>query len=140
MNLHGLRQYKRVREELGSAFTYKKIQKVYTIVLFEKSNVDFYNFSREIYIHHFEQRSDTGVTMNLLQEYTFICLDIFDDIIHNEDRKIENRLDYKLKNRHRESIEKLCVCFKERNCKYQQNIYSAAASSSSSSARSEAFT
>ena len=88
-----LRQYKRIREELGSAFTYKKIQKVYTIVLFEKSNADFYNFSREIYIHHFEQRSDTGVTMNLLQEYTFICLDIFSDIIHNKDRKIENRLE-----------------------------------------------
>lgn len=31
--------------------------------------------------------------MNLLQEYTFICLDIFDDIIQNEDRKIENRLE-----------------------------------------------
>ena len=31
--------------------------------------------------------------MNLLQEYTFICLDIFDNIIHNEGRKIENRLE-----------------------------------------------
>ena len=31
--------------------------------------------------------------MNLLQEYTFICLDIFSDIIQNEDRKIENRLE-----------------------------------------------
>ena len=31
--------------------------------------------------------------MNLLQEYTFICLDIFGDIIQNEDRKIENRLE-----------------------------------------------
>ena len=88
-----LRQYKRVRAELGQGFTYRKIQKVYTIVLFEKSNSDFSNFSKEIYIHHFEQKSDTGVEMNLLQEYTFICLDIFDDIIQNEDRKIENRLE-----------------------------------------------
>ena len=87
-----LRQYKRVRAELGQGFTYRKIQKVYTIVLFEKSNSDFSNFSKEIYIHHFEQKSDTGVEMNLLQEYTFICLDIFGDIIQNEDRKIENRL------------------------------------------------
>ena len=31
-----LRQYKRVRAELGNSFTYKRIQKVYTIVLFEK--------------------------------------------------------------------------------------------------------
>ena len=88
-----LRQYKRVRVELGQGFTYRKIQKVYTIVLFEKSNSDFSNFSKEIYIHHFEQKSDTGVEMNLLQEYTFICLDIFGDIIQNEDRKIENRLE-----------------------------------------------
>ena len=88
-----LRQYKRVRAELGQGFTYRKIQKVYTIVLFEKSNSDFSNFSKEIYIHHFEQKSDTGVEMNLLQEYTFICLDIFSDIIQNEDRKIENRLE-----------------------------------------------
>ena len=88
-----LRQYKRVRVELGQGFTYRKIQKVYTIVLFEKSNSDFSKFSKEIYIHHFEQKSDTGVEMNLLQEYTFICLDIFDDIIQNEDRKIENRLE-----------------------------------------------
>ena len=88
-----LRQYKRVRAELRQGFTYRKIQKVYTIVLFEKSNSDFSKFSKEIYIHHFEQKSDTGVEMNLLQEYTFICLDIFGDIIQNEDRKIENRLE-----------------------------------------------
>ena len=31
--------------------------------------------------------------MNLLQEYTFICIDNFGDIIQNEDRKIENRLE-----------------------------------------------
>ena len=58
-----------------------------------ESNLDFSDFSEEIYIHLFEQKSDTGVEMNLLQEYTFICLDIFGDIIQNEDRKIENRLE-----------------------------------------------
>ena len=66
-----LRQYKRVRAELGNSFTYKRIQKVYTIVLFEKSSADFRRFSKEIYIHHCEQKSDTGVEVNLLQEYTF---------------------------------------------------------------------
>lgn len=54
-----LRQYKRVRAELGNSFTYKRIQKVYTIVLFEKSSADFRRFSKEIYIHHCEQKSDT---------------------------------------------------------------------------------
>ena len=31
--------------------------------------------------------------MDLLQEYTFICLDIFNSVIHNEGREIENRLE-----------------------------------------------
>jgi len=88
-----LRQYKRVRLELGKSFTYKEIKKVYTIVLFEKSNAAFTKFSKEQYIHRFEQKSDTGVEMDLLQEYTFICLDIFNNTIHNEDRKIESRLE-----------------------------------------------
>ena len=88
-----LRQYKRIRLELGKSFTYKEIQKVYTIVLFEKSSAAFHKFSDEIYIHHFEQKSDTGMEMDLLQEYTFICLDIFNGIIHNEGREIESRLE-----------------------------------------------
>ena len=88
-----LRQYKRVRLELGKSFTYKEIKKVYTIVLFEKSNAAFTKFSKEQYIHRFEQKSDTGVEMDLLQEYTFICLDIFSNTIHNEGRKIESRLE-----------------------------------------------
>lgn len=88
-----LRQYKRVRLELGKSFTYKEIKKVYTIVLFEKSNTAFTKFSKEQYIHRFEQKSDTGVEMDLLQEYTFICLDIFNNTIHNEGRKIESRLE-----------------------------------------------
>jgi len=88
-----LRQYKRIRLELGKSFTYKEIQKVYTIVLFEKSSAVFHKFSDEIYIHHFEQKSDTGMEMDLLQEYTFICLDIFNSVIHNEGREIENRLE-----------------------------------------------
>ena len=49
--------------------------------------------SKDIYIHRFQQQSDSGIELNLLQEYTFICLDIFDDIIHNEGRKIDGRLE-----------------------------------------------
>ena len=88
-----LRQYKRVRRELGKKFHYRDIKKVYTIVLFEKSNSVFKSFSKDIYIHQFQQQSDSGIELNLLQEYTFICLDIFDDIIHNEGRKIDGRLE-----------------------------------------------
>lgn len=88
-----LRQYKRVRRELGKKFHYRDIKKVYTIVLFEKSNSVFKSFSKDIYIHRFQQQSDSGIELNLLQEYTFICLDIFDNIIHNEGRKIDGRLE-----------------------------------------------
>ena len=88
-----LRQYKRVREQLGPTFSYKDIKKVYTIVLFETSNAFYKKFSEEIYIHRFRQTSDTGLETNLLQEYTFICLDIFGNIIQNEEREIENRLE-----------------------------------------------
>ena len=46
-----------------------------------------------LYLLRFRQISDTGVEINLLQEYTFVCLDIFNNIIHNKDKKIENKLE-----------------------------------------------
>lgn len=88
-----LRQYKRGREELGKKFDYREIRQVYTIVLFEKSRREFRDFSKEIYIHRFKQKSDTGVELDLLQEYTFICLDIFRDVVQNEGREIKDGLE-----------------------------------------------
>ena len=89
-----LRQYKRVRGLKGKAFSYRDIKQVYTIVLFEKSPKEFKGGSDK-YIHRFKQKSDTGVNINLLQEYLFIPLDIFKQIQQNEDGsiKIENRLE-----------------------------------------------
>lgn len=92
-----LRQYRRVRNELKKAnkkFSYKNIKPVYTIILFETSPALFHKFPEE-YMHSFEQKSDTGVEMNLLQKYIFIPLDIFKSIQHNKDDmiKIENRLE-----------------------------------------------
>jgi hypothetical protein len=66
-----LRQYKRVRGIKGKRFSYRDIKQVYTIVLFEKSPTEFQKFSNN-YIHRFMQKSDTGVNINLLQEYLFI--------------------------------------------------------------------
>ena len=89
-----LRQYKRVRGIKGKRFSYRDIKQVYTIVLFEKSPAEFQKFSNN-YIHRFMQKSDTGVNINLLQEYLFIPLDIFKKNQQNENRsvKIENRLE-----------------------------------------------
>ena len=89
-----LRQYKRVRGEKGRNFSYRDIKQVYTIVLFEQSPKQFKENSDK-YIHRFKQKSNTGININLLQEYLFIPLDIFKEIQQNKDGslKLENRLD-----------------------------------------------
>ena len=85
-----LRQYKRVRGERGRAFSYRNIHKLYTIVFFEQSPESFRRFKEEC-IHHFTQVSDTGAEIELLQEFCYVCLDIFRDLLHN--KGIRNKLD-----------------------------------------------
>lgn len=63
-----LRQYKRVRSEKKKKFTYKDIKKVYTIVLFDSSPEEFHKYPND-FLHYFHQQSNTGLEMNLLQEY-----------------------------------------------------------------------
>ena len=83
-----LRQYKRVRGETGEKkkFSYRDIKNVYTIVLFEKSPKEFHDYPEQYY-HFFEQKSNTGLEMELLQKYLFIPLDIFRENKHNGDIK-----------------------------------------------------
>lgn len=64
-------------------FSYKDIKNVYTIVLFENSPKIFHQFPQK-YFHMFEQKSDTGLELNLLQKYIFIPLDIFKRVRQNE--------------------------------------------------------
>jgi hypothetical protein len=85
-----LRQYKRVRSEKKKKFSYRDIKTVYTIVLFEKSPAEFHKFP-DIYCHYFEQKSDSGMKMELLQKYLFIPLDIFKEIQQN--KGIRSRID-----------------------------------------------
>ncbi|MDY3022022.1 MAG: PD-(D/E)XK nuclease family transposase [Oliverpabstia sp.] len=85
-----LRQYKRIKSREKKKFSYKDIKAVFTIILFEKSTKEFYKFP-DIYIHHFEQRSDSGLQIELLQKYIFISLDIFKKIHQNN--SINNKLD-----------------------------------------------
>ena len=77
-----LRQYQRVRSQKGKSFSYRDIQKVCTIVLYDRSPEVFHQFPED-YRHHFSQQSDTGLEMDLLQEYWFVPLDIFREILHN---------------------------------------------------------
>lgn len=95
-----LRQYKRVREEwdrktaeevpVPRKFSYQCIKSVYTIILFEKSPEAFHEF-QDVFFHHSEQKTDTGLKINLLQEYNFIALDIFRKNIYN--KGIQNEMD-----------------------------------------------
>ena len=87
-----LRQYKRVKGEMGKKFSYKDIKKVYTIVFFEKSTSEFHQF-HDVYLHHMKQQSDTGLRLELLQEYVFIALDIFQETLDNKSVTITNELE-----------------------------------------------
>lgn len=80
-----LRQYKRLRGSKAK-FHYRDVKNVYTIVLFEKSPQAFHEYP-ETYYHFFEQRSDTGLEMELLQKYLFIPLDIFRKNPQNRNRR-----------------------------------------------------
>ncbi len=79
-----LRQYKRVRGQKGKKFQYKDIKKVYTIVFLEKSSGEFHQISQS-YLHHGKTIFNTGLHLNLLQEYIFIALDILEKRQQNED-------------------------------------------------------
>ena len=85
-----LRQYRRIRSQKHKRFSYRDMQKVFTVILFEQSPAEFHGFP-EHYCHAFAQRSDTGIQINLLQEYRFVPLDIFQEILHN--KGIRNRLE-----------------------------------------------
>ena len=78
-----LRQYKRVRSKKRKKFSYRDIKSVYNIVLFESSPEEFHEFP-DVYIHRSEQKSDTGIKVELLQKYVFIPIDIFKKRQHNK--------------------------------------------------------
>lgn len=85
-----LRQYKRIRDKKEGQFSYKNIRDVYTIVLYEKSPAEFKEYPT-IYVHRAEQKTDSGLELELLQKYIFIPLDIFKENQHN--KPIRSKLD-----------------------------------------------
>ena len=85
-----LRQYKMARSQKKEHFTYKDVKGVFTIILMDRSPKMFREFSNK-YVHMFQQESDTGIKMNLLQNYIFIPLDIFRKNVQY--KGIKNKLD-----------------------------------------------
>ena len=83
-----MRQYTRVREECRrqkKAFSYKNIKRVYTIVLIQDSTREFHLLP-DAYVHRGKTFFDTGLKLDMLQEYILIPLDIFWETVHNKDR------------------------------------------------------
>lgn len=86
-----MRQYMRVRGNAErKSFSYKDIKTVYVIVLFEKSTSLFHQFPG-IYLHHGKTVFDSGLNMELLQEYYLVALDVFQKIPYPEGEKSEQR-------------------------------------------------
>lgn len=88
-----LRQYKQKRDLAsteGKPMNYRSMRPVYTIVLYEFSPSVFKNYP-EHYLHRFHQTSDTGLELDLLEEYIFVPLDILKGILQNEG--IRNQLE-----------------------------------------------
>lgn len=69
------RQYATVKTQRKSEVDFTDVQPVYTIIIMENSSGAL-AYSDE-YIQHFQQRSDTGVELELLQYYDYVCLDVF---------------------------------------------------------------
>ena len=85
-----LRQYRRVRARQGDDFAYSQIKNVYLIVIYEKSPKEFKEFPNTFY-HHARQVFDSGLKLDLLQEYIMIPLDIYHKRADN--KPIESKLE-----------------------------------------------
>ena len=86
-----MRQYSQVREEkrrAGERFSYHDIKRVYTIVMIQKSTAEFYRCPQE-YLHYARQTFNTGLELDMLQEYLLIPLDIFRENHQNISRKLD---------------------------------------------------
>ena len=71
-----MREYSRLKKDKN--FKYSDMKKVYTIVLYEKTEGDFKDpMLHGAYIHHGTTRFDTSLKLKLLQEYFLIALDVF---------------------------------------------------------------
>lgn len=80
-----MRQYTRTKGEKGRHFTYRDMKKVYTIVLFEKS-ISAFHREPGVYIHYGKNTFDTGLELELLQEYCLIALDVFRESPYPKER------------------------------------------------------
>ena len=90
-----LRQYKRIRDQKKRSkkqFSYKDIQDVYVIVLFERSPKEF-RLLPDTYRHYVQYCADTGVKIRMPQKFMFFALDVFREKQDNEDVTIHDKFE-----------------------------------------------
>lgn len=78
-----LRQYSKLKALRRQKFSYKDMSKVYTIVLFEKTGKAFHA-TEDFYSHCGKTTFDSGLQLNMLQEYYLIALDRFMEIAYHK--------------------------------------------------------
>lgn len=90
-----LRQYEQVKARMKDNFTYGSLNKVYTIVIFENTDQEttsepvYRAFHAETmsktYLHHGKTNFDTGLSLDFLQEFFLVSLDIFKEVGYGKD-------------------------------------------------------
>lgn len=83
-----VRQYAKLKEDLGDRFTYRHMRPVFVIVIMENSPKEFHEFSED-YIHRSIVQFDTGLKLGNLMNLIYIPLDIFRNMPHNEIGELE---------------------------------------------------
>lgn len=119
-----MRQYSQVHEEkkkAGKKFSYQDIKTVYTIVLIKDSPGEFKGIP-DRYLHYGRQQFDTGLELDMLQEYLLIPLDIFMENRHNISNKLDAWL-YFLASDSPEDIRKVVEAYPEFEEMYREIFY-----------------
>lgn len=83
-----VRQYAKLKEDLGDRFTYRHMRPVFVIVIMENSPKEFSEFPDD-YIHRSIVQFDTGLKLGNLMNLIYIPLDIFRNMPHNEIGELE---------------------------------------------------
>lgn len=82
------RQYAKLKAKKKSSFSYKDMHPVHVIVLMEESPVIFKKFPNH-FIHHSRFSFDTGLVLESLLNFTYISLDIFHSLAHNDIEELD---------------------------------------------------
>ena len=109
-----MRQYSQIRAQRRKEkkrFSYGDVKKVYTIVLMQRSTGEFHKHPDE-YLHYSKQTFQSGLEMDLLQEYLLVPLDIFLKNQHTVIEKLDAWL-YLMASDKMEDIKSVCTAYPE---------------------------